>query len=61
MSSVEIAALYADYVLDASVCTEAIDVDFNQDCKVDVKDFVMFAASWLECNLYPSCIAILPY
>jgi hypothetical protein len=27
--------------------------DLNKDCKVDLKDFAIFAGEWLECNLVP--------
>jgi hypothetical protein len=29
-------------------------MDFNQDCRVDLADFAMFAAHWLECTA-PEC------
>jgi|GEM_PF-4932089 len=32
-------------------CSESIEADFNSDCKVDFKDFAIFAADWLKCNL----------
>ncbi len=39
-------------LLDAQFCgdlgTEYISVDFNQDCKVDLEDFAIFAEMWLE-------------
>jgi len=28
-------------------------MDFNDDCKVDFRDFALFIQSWLECNLDP--------
>jgi hypothetical protein len=34
-------------------CTEWLEMDFNDDCKVDFSDFAMFAEQWLECNLEP--------
>lgn len=36
-----------------TVCTEHPAMDFNKDCKVDYKDFAIFAQSWLQCNLDP--------
>jgi hypothetical protein len=29
-------------------------MDFNRDCRVDLADFAMFAADWLECTA-PEC------
>jgi len=34
-------------------CTEDILGDINEDCKVDLKDLVVMASRWLECNLLP--------
>lgn len=44
-----------------SVCTDPLPAeiavfDFNNDCKVDMLDFVEFTASWLDCGLYPDCL-----
>lgn len=35
------------------ICRERPMMDFNNDCRVDFKDFAIFADSWLECNLEP--------
>lgn len=35
------------------ICTEYPAMDFNKDCKVDLKDFALFTQDWLECNLDP--------
>lgn len=32
-------------------CTEWLPMDFNNDCKVDFKDFSIFSQNWLDCNL----------
>jgi hypothetical protein len=29
--------------------------DLNGDCAVNLGDFAMFAAAWLDCGLYPNC------
>ena len=34
-------------------CTAAIQGDVNGDCKVDLTDFAVMTAHWLECNLEP--------
>jgi len=34
-------------------CRERPAMDFNEDCKVDFRDFALFMQSWLECNLDP--------
>ncbi len=44
-----------DYTLTVTgpVCTERPAMDFNDDCKVDFRDFAIFSQSWLDCNLDP--------
>lgn len=44
-----------DYTLTVTgpVCTERPAMDFNDDCKVDFRDFAIFSRSWLDCNLDP--------
>ncbi|MBN2128155.1 MAG: hypothetical protein JW741_01615 [Sedimentisphaerales bacterium] len=39
-------------------CLYPIDAayDHNGDCKVDLVDFESFAANWLLCGLYPTCV-----
>jgi len=37
-------------------CTGPIEGDFNNDCMVDIYDFVVFTANWMECNLEPNSI-----
>jgi probable HAF family extracellular repeat protein len=34
-------------------CPQQPSMDFNDDCKVDFKDFAIFVSHWLECNLTP--------
>ncbi len=31
------------------------DLDFNNNCIIDVSDFAALAQSWLACGLYPNC------
>jgi hypothetical protein len=35
------------------VCMQKAPGDLNNDCRVDFQDFVLFAESWLSCNLRP--------
>ncbi len=35
------------------VCDEKPEFDFDDNCVVDLGDFVVFAAKWLECGRYP--------
>ncbi len=34
-------------------CSHYSMADFNKDCQVNLVDFAMFAAEWLDCNLIP--------
>jgi len=34
-------------------CGGYLEMDFNNDCRVDLEDFVLFGQSWLDCNLEP--------
>jgi hypothetical protein len=38
----------------AATCTTQPSMDLNGDCKVDFRDFALFAQGWLECNINPS-------
>ena len=40
-------------VIPPANCTEPLEMDFNNDCKVDFEDFAMFSQTWLDCNLDP--------
>jgi hypothetical protein len=54
-TSIEVAAMYIEHV-DASICIDKInpEYDFNDDCQTNFIDLAMFAATWLDCNLYPA-------
>ncbi len=43
------------FIRDTSVptCTEKLQMDFNDDCRVDFADFATFLQSWLACTLDP--------
>ena len=44
-----------DFVVDSgTLCTSIPAGDLNEDCKVDLKDFSLFALSWLDCNMDPA-------
>ncbi|MBI9016802.1 MAG: immunoglobulin domain-containing protein [Phycisphaerae bacterium] len=54
LSSVEAAEMYVAVVTDAIVCAEKPQYDLNDDCKVDLQDFSIIAASWYDCNRVPA-------
>jgi len=56
LSQIDVAVLYTDVMTGESICMEQIKHDYNGDCRVDILDFAMFAADWLECNLVPECM-----
>ncbi|MBI9019162.1 MAG: immunoglobulin domain-containing protein [Phycisphaerae bacterium] len=55
MTPTEIAQAYYD-VTGIPVCLEYSQMDFNQDCVVDVEDLAVILSQWLDCNLYPTCV-----
>lgn len=57
LSDLEVAQSYYA-VTGQSVCLKSAQpsLDLNNDCKVDLGDFVMLANQWLECALVPDCI-----
>jgi hypothetical protein len=43
-----------NFVVDSgTLCTSIPPLDLDQNCKVDFKDFALFALSWLDCNMDP--------
>ena len=48
----EVAELYTT-LAGGEICVELPMGDFNEDCKVDILDFAVFASQWLECNWVP--------
>ena len=38
------------------ICVTPIATDLTGDCRVDLKDFSLMAAEWLECMIYPDCL-----
>ncbi len=54
---VEIAELYTDVMTDAKICMADLgDEDLNGDCEINLADFAMIAAKWLDCQRVPECI-----
>ncbi len=56
VSPVEVAVLYTDVMTGEEICVEQPENDYNDDCRVDLLDFAMFAMGWLECNSVPDCM-----
>jgi len=43
-----------NFVIDSgTLCDGLPNADLNEDCKVDFKDFALFALEWLNCNMDP--------
>ncbi len=55
LDKVEIANAYVTVRTEDSVCVEQPEFDQNDDCKVNLADFAVFAQSWMECFEYPTC------
>ncbi len=54
ISAFDVAKLYTD-VQGGEICAQPIAADLNGDCRVDMEDFAILAAQWLECNMVPTC------
>ena len=56
LDPVDVAMLYID-VMGGEICVGGNpDSDLTGDCKVNILDFAVLAADWLECNLVPDCL-----
>ena len=55
LSPVEVAVLYTN-LAGGEICLENPEYDLNDDCRVNIQDFALFAADWLECNIVPTCL-----
>jgi Concanavalin A-like lectin/glucanases superfamily len=56
LDQVDVALLYTD-VMGGNLCVGGNpEYDLNDDCKVNILDFALFAADWLECNIVPDCL-----
>ncbi len=58
LSPTEVATLFT--AIHGPYCPEYPLYDFDQSCEVDLADFAMFAAQWLKCNTFPTCITEIP-
>lgn len=60
LSRYEVADLYLELSEAERLCLEAdsptLRFDFNDDCVVNLADFAIFAADWLNCQIYPDCL-----
>ena len=52
LDAMEVALKYNEFV-EANVCIEIPELDFNGDCIVNLADFAEIAAEWMECNNVP--------
>jgi hypothetical protein len=53
ISADDVADMYSAVV--GNFCRTKPDIDWDGSCKVDLGDFAIFAARWMECGLYPNC------
>lgn len=60
LSEMEVARLYIADKPNGSVCIASLKpdatYDINSDCIVNISDFAMLAAEWLNCGLMPDCV-----
>jgi hypothetical protein len=59
MDEIEAAQLYFDETGNAA-CLYPLVYDLDQDCLVNLNDFIEIAATWLECGIFPDCLTIIP-
>ena len=57
LDGMEVGRLYPE-VTGERVCADNIGLEFdwNGNCKVDIGDLAIFAASWLNCRIVPDCL-----
>ncbi|MBN2211394.1 MAG: LamG domain-containing protein [Sedimentisphaerales bacterium] len=58
LTPTEVATLYSS--INGPYCLEYPPFDYDQSCVVDLADFAIFAAQWLDCNIFPTCITTVP-
>ncbi len=53
----DIAHMYTDVMIGETVCVDQVGLqyDYNDDCRISLPDFAMFAATWANCNSVPDC------
>jgi len=54
----KVAEIYSDVM--GSFCAVKPELDYDDNCIVDLGDFAEFASKWLECGLFPDCITTIP-
>jgi hypothetical protein len=61
LSSVEVAVLYTD-LAGGTICVQdddslpSLQWDISGNCRVDLEDFALFAADWMNCREVPTCL-----
>lgn len=55
LDPIDIAKSYTN-VMGGQVCMVRPAYDLTSDCIVDMADFALFAAEWMECGLVPGCM-----
>ena len=60
LNELDIAVNYTTDAPDKTACVQGLRpdamFDLNEDCIVDIRDFAIFAADWLECGIVPDCL-----
>ncbi len=60
LDELDIAVNYTTDAPDKTACVQGLRpdlmFDLNEDCIVDIGDFAIFAADWLECGIVPDCL-----
>ena len=53
----DIAGIYTDVMTEETVCVDqaGLQYDYNDDCRISLPDFAIFAATWANCNSVPDC------
>ncbi len=59
MTPDEVGMLYLEAPSIDFICVAKPQYDFNDDCRTTIEDFALFAADWLECGAFPTCITSL--
>ena len=54
LDATEVGVLYSD--VQGSYCVNKPALDYSDNCRVDLADLAIFAASWMECGLFPECV-----
>lgn len=50
----QVARLYVDFTPGAAICVRELAMDLNNDCRIGLEDFAIFAEEWLLCNRNPA-------